>query len=433
VVGLIFILCFVSPYILIAIVPLIVVFLFIQTAYLRSSRQLKRLMAINRSPLNSHIEETLNGATTIRAFRHEAQFTSENESLIETFQQSQYAEVMSNGWLFLRLQAIGTTLTLVASIIIVLNRETIATGLVGLSLSYTVSCQLGIYMVTRFTGDLEKSIVSVERVKEYEETPQEAALHLPQSDPPPTWPVYGNITFDRYSARYRAGLDLVLSDLTCDIHGGEKIGIVGRTGAGKSSVTLALFRIIEAAAGGISIDGVNIAHLGLTRLRSALTIIPQDPVLFSGTLRFNLDPFNNHTDSEIWRALSLAHLGETARQLAGGLDHVVAEGGANLSVGQRQLVCLVRALLRRTRVLILDEATAAIDLETDDLIQSTIRTEFADCTVLTIAHRIKTILDSSRVLVMEAGRVKEFDTPDTLLKNKDSAFYKMARDAGVVS
>ena len=391
VVGLIFILAFVSPYILIAVVPLIVLFFFIQTAYLRSSRQLKRLMSVNRSPLNSHIEETLNGATTIRAFRHENQFTDENEQLIEIYQQSQYAEVMSNGWLFLRLQAIGTILTFVAAIIIVLNRETIASGLVGLSLTYTVSCQLGIYMLTRFTGEMEKSIVSVERIKEYQETPQEAALHLPQTDPPVTWPVYGNITFDGYSTRYRAGLDLVLSNLTCDIHGGEKIGIVGRTGAGKSSITLALFRIIEAAGGSISIDGIDIAHLGLTRLRSALTIIPQDPVLFSGTLRFNLDPFNAHSDTELWRALGLAHLGEVARQLSGGLDHMVAEGGGNLSVGQRQLICLVRALLRRTRVLVLDEATAAIDLETDDLIQTTIRTEFADCTVLTIAHRIKVI------------------------------------------
>ena len=295
VVGLIFILAFVSPYILIAVVPLIVLFLFIQTAYLRSSRQLKRLMSVNRSPLNSHIEETLNGATTIRAFCHETQFTNENEQLIETYQQSQYAEVMSNGWLFLRLQAIGTILTFVAAIIIVLNRETISSGLVGLSLTYTVSCQLGIYMLTRFTGEMEKSIVSVERIKEYQETPQEAALHLPNTDPPITWPVYGNITFDNYSTRYRSGLDLVLNNLTCDIHGGEKIGIVGRTGAGKSSITLTLFRIIEAAGWSISIDGINIAHLGLTRLRSALTIIPQDPVLFSGALRFNINCCKAHS------------------------------------------------------------------------------------------------------------------------------------------
>ena len=433
VIGLIFILIFVSPIILTLLVPLVIFFLFVQTAYLRSSRQLKRLMAINRSPMNSHLEESLSGAMTIRAFGFQKLFVTENEEKIENFQRSQYPEVMSNGWLFLRLQTIGTILVVISALILILNRDNLDSGLVGLCLSYTVNCQLSIYLLTRFTADMEKSIVSVERIKEYQETPQEADFHKPGIDPPQTWPVYGNITFDRYSTRYRSGLDLVLNDITCDVHGGEKIGIVGRTGAGKSSITLSLFRIIEAASGSINIDGVNIADIGLTRLRSALTIIPQDPVLFSGTLRFNLDPFSQYTDQEVWKALRLAHLSDMAHQLQGGLDHVIAEGGANLSVGQRQLVCLVRALLRKTRILVLDEATAAIDLETDDLIQSTIRSEFSDCTVLTIAHRIKTILDSNRVMVMDAGRIREFEDPTVLLKNKKSAFYLMAKDAGVVN
>ena len=433
VLGLIAILLYVSPIILVAIIPLVLFFLFVQTAYLRSSRQLKRLMAINRSPMNSHLEESLSGSMTIRAFRFQKQFVTENEEKIENYQRSQYPEIMSNGWLFLRLQSIGTMLVLISALIIVLNRDNMDSGIAGLCLSYTVNCQLSIYLLTRFTADMEKSIVSVERIKEYQETPQEAAFEKPEIDPPQTWPVYGNITFDQYSTRYRPGLDLVLSDISVDIHGGEKIGIVGRTGAGKSSITLSLFRIIEAAAGNINIDGVNIADIGLTRLRSALTIIPQDPVLFSGTLRFNLDPFSQYTDTEVWKALRLAHLSDMAHQLQGGLDHVIAEGGGNLSVGQRQLVCLVRALLRKTRILVLDEATAAIDLETDDLIQSTIRSEFSDCTVLTIAHRIKTIMDSTRVMVMDAGKISEFEDPAVLLKNKKSAFYLMAKDAGVVN
>ncbi|XP_031639952.1 multidrug resistance-associated protein 1-like, partial [Contarinia nasturtii] len=216
------------------------------------------------------------------------------------------------------------------------------------------------------------------------------------------------------------------------INESEKVGIVGRTGAGKSSLTLALFRIVEAAGGSIVIDGQDISKLGLHTLRSRLTIIPQDPVLFSGPLRFNLDPFAEKSDDEIWRALELAHLKSFVEETSLGLNHEVAEGGENLSVGQRQLVCLARALLRKTKVLILDEATAAIDLETDDLIQETIRTEFKECTILTIAHRLNTIMDSDKVIVLDKGQAIEFDSPNALLRNEKSAFYSMAKDAGLV-
>lgn len=221
----------------------------------------------------------------------------------------------------------------------------------------------------------------------------------------------------------------------------------------KSSLTLSLFRIIESAGGSIVIDGQEISKLGLHALRSRLTIIPQDPVLFSGTLRINLDPFNTHTDDDIWRSLELAHLKAFVKGLAAGINHEVTEGGENLSVGQRQLVCLARALLRKTKVLILDEATAAVDLETDDLIQvnfyingifykilitfslnsqRTIRTEFKDCTVLTIAHRLNTIMDSDKIIVLDKGEIKEFASPAELLANKQSAFYSMAKDANLV-
>lgn len=236
--------------------------------------------------------------------------------------------------------------------------------------------------------------------------------------------------FNNYSVRYREGLDLVLKDLDLSISGGEKVGIVGRTGAGKSSMTLCLFRIIEAANGGIAIDGVNIADIGLHDLRSKLTIIPQDPVLFSGSLRMNLDPFDRYSDDEVWSSLELSHLKQFVKGLPTGLEHECSEGGENLSVGQRQLVCLARALLRKTRILVLDEATAAVDLETDDLIQSTIRTEFDNCTVLTIAHRLNTIMDYNRVLVLDNGRVAEFDSPTQLMAQK-GIFYSMAKDAGL--
>ena len=295
VLGVVFVLSYVQPINLVSIIPLTILFFAVQSFYLQSSRQLKRIMSINQSPINSHIEETLAGAPIIRAFGFEDQFEDENEDKIEDLQKSRYPEAVSNSWLFLRLQFMSMILIIVNALITVINRDTIDPGVLGLSLSYVLNMQMDIYVLVRKAADLEKSIVSVERVKEYQETPQEADSQT-SNDPDSSWPEHGKITFDHYSTRYRPGLDLVLSDISCSIQSGEKIGIVGRTGAGKSSITLSLFRIIESAMGAISIDGVNIAQIGLTRLRSALTIIPQDPVLFSGTLRFNLDPFSQHSD-----------------------------------------------------------------------------------------------------------------------------------------
>jgi len=285
--------------------------------------------------------------------------------------------------------------------------------------------------LVRMTTEVETNMVSVERIREYQEITQEAPVDVPENDPPQEWPENGVIKFENYQTRYREGLDLVLKGIDCTILSSEKIGIVGRTGAGKSSMTLALFRIIESASGCISIDGVNISQLGLGRLRSRITIIPQDPVLFAGSMRMNLDPFDTYSDKSIWTALEHAHLKTTVANFAGGLEYQVTEGGSNLSVGQRQLICLARALLRKTKVLVLDEATAAVDLETDDLVQATIRKEFVDCTVLTIAHRLNTIMDSNRVMVLDQGRILEFDTPENLMKNKDSQFYSMAKNAGL--
>ena len=227
--------------------------------------------------------------------------------------------------------------------------------------------------------------------------------------------------------RYREGLDLVLKSICCEVVGGEKIGIVGRTGAGKSSLTMALFRLVEAAEGQIVIDGLDAAKMGLHELRTKITIIPQDPVLFSGTLRMNLDPFNIYSDDEVWSALKLSHLHDFVSTLDLGLLHYISEGGDNLSVGQRQLVCLARALLKKTTILVLDEATAAVDLETDDLIQATIRKEFKDSTVLTIAHRLNTIMDYDRVMVLDKGSIAEFDTVKGLMKKEGGIFSSMAK------
>jgi len=317
-----------------------------------------------------------------------------------------------------------------AALFSVVNRDSLESGLVGLSITYALQVTATLNWMVRMSSELETNIVSVERVKEYSETPTEAEWIIPDSRPPDEWPDAGNIVIDEFDLKYREGLPLVLKQINCDIKPGEKVGIVGRTGAGKSTLTLALFRILERAGGRIMVDGVDIAKIGLQDLRSRLTIIPQDPVLFSGTLRLNLDPFDTHTDDELWKILELSHLKNFVSGLDEGLLHPVSEGGENLSVGQRQLVCLARALLRKSKILVLDEATAAVDLETDELIQQTIRREFADRTVFTIAHRLNTIMDYTRIMVLDKGFMMEFDTPQALLAQR-GIFYNMARDAGL--
>jgi len=333
-------------------------------------------------------------------------------------------------WLALRLEFVGNLAILFAAIFAVIRRDSIDSGLVGLSITYALQVTASLNWMVRMSSELETNIVSVERVKEYAETTTEADWIVPDNRPPDDWPDQGSIVMSDFDLRYREGLPLVLKQINCDIKPGEKIGIVGRTGAGKSTLTLALFRILERAGGKILIDGIDISKLGLQDLRSRLTIIPQDPVLFSGTLRLNLDPFDSHTDEELWGILELSHLKNFVSGLEQGLLYPVTEEGGNLSVGQRQLVCLARALLRKSKVLVLDEATAAVDLETDELIQQTIRREFSDRTIFTIAHRLNTIMDYTRIMVLDKGFLVEFDPPENLLAQK-GIFYSMAQDAGL--
>ncbi|XP_074103395.1 multidrug-Resistance like Protein 1 isoform X2 [Cotesia typhae] len=422
-----------TPIFIAVIVPIGVLYYFIQRFYVATSRQLKRLESVSRSPIYSHFGESITGAQTIRAFNVQERFIYESERRVDFNQMCYFPGIISNRWLAVRLEMVGNMIIFFAAIFSVAGRDSLSAGLVGLSVSYALQITQTLNWLVRMTSDVETNIVAVERIKEYGETPQEAPWEIPSTAPPKDWPSEGRVEFRDYKVRYREGLDLVLNGLSFSVNGGEKVGIVGRTGAGKSSLTLSLFRIIEAAEGKIFIDGIDISELGLHALRARLTIIPQDPVLFSGTLRLNLDPFDVHTDEQIWQALEHAHLKAFAKTLPNGLMYLVSEGGDNLSVGQRQLICLARALLRKTKILILDEATAAVDLETDDLIQRTIREEFKDCTVLTIAHRLNTILDSDRVIVLDKGVITEFDKPENLLQKPTSAFYSMAKDSGIVA
>ncbi|XP_009988302.1 PREDICTED: canalicular multispecific organic anion transporter 2 [Tauraco erythrolophus] len=419
-----------TPLFAVVIVPLAILYFFVQRFYVATSRQLKRLESVSRSPIYSHFSETVSGASVIRAYRREKSFIDISDLKTDENQKSYYPSIVSNRWLGIRVEFVGNCVVLFAALFAVIGKNNLNAGLVGLSVSYALQVTMSLNWMVRMTSELETNIVAVERIKEYSETETEAPWIIEDKSPPEDWPSKGELEFVNYSVRYRKGLDLVLKGLNLQVHGGEKIGIVGRTGAGKSSMTLCLFRILEAAKGEIKIDGVKISEIGLHDLRSRLTIIPQDPVLFSGTLRMNLDPFNKYSDEEIWKALELSHLKRFVSSQPSMLDYECSEGGENLSVGQRQLVCLARALLRKTRVLILDEATAAIDLETDDLIQMTIRTQFEACTVLTIAHRLNTIMDYTRVLVLDNGTIAEFDTPASLIASK-GIFYSMAKDAGL--
>ncbi|GFR29928.1 multidrug resistance-associated protein 1 [Trichonephila clavata] len=421
-----------TPFFLLACLPLIILYYFLQKFYIPTSRQLKRLESTTRSPVYSHFSETVTGASSIRAYEASNIFMTHSNNLVDINHESYYPSLGASRWLSIRLEFLGYSIVFLAALFAVFLRDTLSPGIAGLSVSYALQVTGILNMLVRATADVETNIVAVERCLEYTKTPVEAEWYNKKTKPDDAWPQEGQIKFDNYSTRYREGLELVLKEITCVIKPRERVGIVGRTGAGKSSLTLALFRIIEAAKGKISIDGVHIAKLGLHDLRNKLTIIPQDPVLFTGTLRSNLDPFGSYSDQALWQSLEQSHLKSFVSSLEKGMEHEVSEGGENLSVGQRQLVCLARALLRKTKVLILDEATAAVDVETDELIQSTIRTQFDDCTVLTIAHRLNTIMDYDKVIVLSKGEIVEMDKPENLLKREDSIFYSMAKDAGLI-
>ncbi|GAB1607734.1 resistance-associated 1-like [Argonauta hians] len=432
-VGTLIIIGYSTPDFLVVALPIMLIYYIIQKIYIPTSRQLKRLESTSRSPIYTHFSETISGCSVIRAYSIENDFIEESRSLVDNNQVYYFASYTSNRWLGIRLELVGNCIIVAASLFSILGTD-ITGGLVGLSISYALQVTNALNMLVRMTSDLETNVVSVERLVEYSHIQRESEWYIPDKKPPNSWPDQGQLEFIDYKTRYRTGLDLVLKGISCTIKPKEKIGIVGRTGAGKSSLTLSLFRIIEADRGCIVIDDHNIANMGLHDLRTKLTILPQEPLIFSGTLRMNLDPLNHYSEDQLWTALELAHLKKfVADTLTNGLDYECGEGGQNLSTGQRQLVCLARALLRKTKVLVLDEATAAVDMETDDLIQKTIRTEFQDCTILTIAHRLNTVMDYDRIMVLDNGIIREFDSPAHLLKNKNSIFHGMAKDSGLVS
>ncbi|KAJ2037033.1 hypothetical protein H4S04_008656 [Coemansia sp. S16] len=414
-----------APLTLVFFVPLAYVYMDLQRRFLPTTRDSKRMANTMRDVAISTTEEAINGAASIRAYGRVSAFETTFMKRTELLCQAWWTYMCANRWLAVRLDLVSSGIIFLTTVLLISTQ--LLTGRVsgshaGLSLTYALSMIGVLTTCIRCTTIVELALISVERVRRYSFLDMEAPDVIEDHRPERSWPEQGVVEFRNYSTRYREGLDLVLKDVSFSVRPREKVGIVGRTGAGKSSLTLALFRIIEAAEGQILLDGEDIAQYGLFDVRSKLSIIPQDPMLFAGTVRENLDPFNTYSDQDIWRALEHTQLADFIRAKDERLEYVVTQGGENFSVGQRQLICLARALLKRAKVLVLDEATAAIDPESDAIIQNSIRNEFKDCTVLTIAHRLNTIIDSDRILVLDRGQVAEFDTPDALLAKEGGLF-----------
>lgn len=442
------------PSMFLIIVALMFLYNYYRLQYVPSSRQLKRLQKIAKSPVLATIQESINGVDTIKAYGQTERFTHKSKTFINDVVLVQMVAQACNRWLSVRLQTIsGLILFGLSSLATysLITTSPIGAGLFGFLMTYALNITNILNGVVRAWAEVETQSVSIERISEYCNVTPEAEMIVEDNRPPTNWPSNGEIVFKDYSTKYRENLDPVLKNINIAVQSKEKIGIVGRTGAGKSSLTLALFRIIEPTTGYIDIDNVDTSKIGLYDLRHNLTIIPQESHIVKGTVRQNLDPFDDYSDEQLWKVLGLAHLKEhielmrtdptesekedskdpDSLKAVFGLDAKLDESGSNLSQGQKQLLSLARALLNESsKILVLDEATASVDVQTDKIIQETIRSEFKDKTILTIAHRLETVMDSDRVLVLDKGEVREFDTPAVLLKDELSIFYSLCKEGG---
>ncbi|XP_076255885.1 ATP-binding cassette sub-family C member 4-like isoform X1 [Rhynchophorus ferrugineus] len=419
----------VTPIMLIPTGLILTIFYLIRIVFIRTSREIKRLEAATRSPVYSHLTASLQGLTTIRAFGAQEMLKQQFDNYQDVYSSTYFMFIATT-------RAFGYWLDLHTVIFVVLVtfsflflKTDAFGGSVGLAITQAISLTGWFQYGIRQWSEMENTMTSVERIKEYADVVPEVTFTDKPINPPNNWPQTGRLAFQDVSLRYSKDGPKVLNNISFSIRSGEKVGIVGRTGAGKSSIISALFRLANIE-GKIIIDDVNTQHIPLNCLRSNLSIIPQEPVLFAGSVRKNLDPFDEYKDEEIWNALTEVELKEAVADLPCGLESNISEGGSNFSVGQRQLICLSRAILRKNTILILDEATASVDPHTDAMIQATIRKSFRECTVLTIAHRLHTVMDSDKILVMDAGRMAEYGHPFELLRNKNGIFSVLVRQTG---
>lgn len=432
-------------YFAVALVPLSILFIFAASYYRASAREVKRFESVLRSNVFAKFGEGLSGVASIRAYGLQERFIEELRRSIDDMDAAYFLTYSNQRWLSIRLDLIGNILVFVTGILVVTSRFNVSPSISGLVLSYLLAIVMMLQFTVRQLAEVENGMNAVERLRYYGSSLEEEAP-LKTIDVRPSWPEKGEIIFDKVQMRYREGLPLVLRDLSINIRGGERIGIVGRTGAGKSSIMSALFRLVELSGGHILIDGLDISTIGLQDLRSRLAIIPQDPTLFRGTVRSNLDPFSEHDDLELWSALRQADLLPSQQPPASSgsdpasppsrdpgsihLDSVVEEDGLNFSLGQRQLMALARALVRGSQIIVCDEATSSVDMETDDKIQRTMAVGFRGRTLLCIAHRLRTIIGYDRICVMDAGGIAELGTPAELWE-EGGIFRGMCERSGI--
>ncbi|KAI7897860.1 uncharacterized protein BX663DRAFT_276584 [Cokeromyces recurvatus] len=436
----VFLISIITPAFIIPGIFIALMFKSIGAYYLKTSRDMKRLNSVSRSPIYVQFNETNIGIATIRAFGCQKRFIEENHKRIDANNRPFLWMWATNRWLHCRVDILGAFVGFCTGAVLISSRNWIDPGLAGLSLSYALTFTHHVLWIVRMYAMNEMNMNAIERIHEYLDIEEEPETHIEETAPHISWPERGIVKVDDLVMQYASDTPAVLRHVSFETKAREKIGIVGRTGSGKSTLAMSLFRFMEPTSGHIWIDGVDIHSIGLHDLRSRLTIIPQDPVLFSGTLRSNLDPFGQYDDATLWAALKRSHLidhadsKDTSSHLEATttitLDSPVTENGNNWSQGQRQLIALARALVKKTSLIILDEATSSVDFDTDYAIQETIRKEFVDSTLLCIAHRIRTVIDYDRILVLDQGRVMEFDTPYTLMTREGSIFKQMCERSG---
>lgn len=423
------------PYMIFVIVPVTTIYWFVLLHYRRTGADLQRLDAMSRSPIQAMVSEALDGATSIRVFRQESTFLRKFLKAVDNNSSAMLNFVTGQRWLSLRIELLGSTVVLSSTVLVILLHTSwnIEPGLVGLLIIWAGSFTISLGFVVDTFAEVEASITAIERVDAMAKVPQEAPMLTDSAHSvPESWPASGQVEFRDVCLRYRPGLPLALNKLSFTIPPGKRCGIVGRTGAGKSSLAVALFRIVELESGSILIDNVDLAPLGLSDVRGrqhGMTIIPQDPFLVGSTLRECLDPFDSYKDDQVFEALQSVRLARSDDDKAMLLQTRVEEGGSNYSVGERQLLTLATALLSQPKVLVLDEATASIDYETDAFCQSLLRTRFEHTTLITVAHRLNTIMDYDVILVMDQGHAIEFGPPAELLR-KDGPFSQLVDSTG---
>ena len=423
--------CVASQWFLIALVPIMGCYVALQRFYVPTTIELQRIESVSRSPIYSDLAEAVAGVATIRAYRRGPHFTATADERVFKNGRAVLTQRLAAEWLNVRLRFLGMSVASLAAFLVIAGG--VPAGLAGLVLVYALDVTRFMEVGTQQASEAESKMNSVERMLEYDSQPSEAPAEtsaVVAASLPPGWPQHGAIVVEKVQLRYRPELPLVLRGVSFEVPHAHKVGVVGRTGSGKSSLFVALFRLVEPCGGRILLGGVDIATLGTRQLRRAMAMIPQDPFMFGGSVRKNLDPFDEHSDEALWQALGRTGLKAFVEADSKKLELEVVDNGANFSLGQRQLLCMSRALLRQCRVLLMDEATASVDLDTDALIQNTVRENFAECTVITIAHRLNTIMDSDAVLCMADGVVAEYGPPEQLLKDPTGTFTGLVEGTG---